>query len=115
MKSIWTLMLVGLSVAAPFTAIAADTREGALYAVNAAALAAAITHCTARHGELQQGSAGAACFNRARGILGTFELKQRASEVAARCQDPASFNTCLTPEIARMTYALNREFDKAGI
>ncbi|WP_349986012.1 hypothetical protein ABRP17_007145 [Stenotrophomonas sp. WHRI 8082] len=115
MKSIWTLMLVGLSVAAPIKAHAADTSEGALYAVNAAALAAAITHCTARHGELQQGSPGAACFVRARGILGTFGLKQRSTEVASRCKDPAQFNTCLTPEIARMTHALNAEFAKSGI
>ncbi len=109
------MMLAALSLAAPGNAGAADTRDGALYAVNAAALAAAITHCAARHGELQQGSPGAACFMRARGILGTFGLKQRSTEVAVRCQDPASFNTCLTPEIARMTHALNQEFAKAGI
>jgi len=115
LKSICMMMLAALSLAAPGNAGAADTRDGALYAVNAAALAAAITHCTARHGELQQGSPGAACFMRARGILGTFGLKQRSTEVAARCQDPASFNTCLTPEIARMTHALNQEFAKAGI
>lgn len=108
-------MLLAGAVALPHPAMAADTSEGALYAVNAAALAAAITHCTARHGELQQGSAGAACFNRARGILGTFGLKQRSTDVAARCQDPAKFNTCLTPEIAKMTFALNQEFAKSGI
>lgn len=110
-----SLLALGLALTLPRAAQAADTSEGALYAVNAAALSAAITHCTARHGELQQGSAGAACFARARGVLGTFGLKQRSVDVASRCKDPAAFNTCLTPEIARMTHALNREFAKAGI
>lgn len=108
-------MLLGLCTAAASGAQAADTSEGALYAVNAAALSAAITHCTARHGELQQGSPGAACFMRARGVLGTFGLKQRSLEVAARCKDPVQFNTCLTPEIARMTHALNKEFAKNAL
>lgn len=115
MKPILLTMLMGVAFALPHHARAADTSEGALYAVNAAALAAAITHCTARHGELQQGSPGAACFVRARGILGTFGLKQRSLDVASRCKDPAQFNTCLTPEIARMTHALNQEFAKSSL
>ena len=115
MKSIWMTALLAAALTVSPCARSADTQQGALYAVNAAALAAAITHCTARHGELQQGSPGAACFTRARGLLGTFGLKKWAQDVAARCNDPAAFNTCLTPEIAKMTFALNQEFAKANL
>lgn len=94
---------------------ATDTRQSALYAVNAAALASAMTYCETRHGGLQQGSAGAQCFSKARSVLAGFELRQKSEEVGKRCGDPATFNTCLTPEIARLVVALNAEFRSKGV
>lgn len=93
----------------------ADTGQSSLYAVNAAALASAMTYCETRHGGLQRGSAGAACFSEARNVLAAHGLMQRSEEVAARCNDPATFNTCLTPEIARLVRALNTEFKRKGL
>lgn len=100
-------MWMGASAAA---ASGSDTRQAALYAANAAALSAAMTWCEARHGELRRGSAGEECFQKARGVLGGFGLDKWAGEIAARCSDMATFNTCLTPEIARLVRALNEEF-----
>lgn len=87
-----------------------DTRQASLYATNAAALSAAMTWCEARHGGLRRGSAGEECFQKARGALGEFGLANWSGEIAARCSDAATLNTCLTPEIARLVRALNEEF-----
>lgn len=94
---------------------AVDTRQSALYAVNAAALATAMTHCDVRHAGLQRGSKGAECFAEARGALAGFGLDRWADEIGGRCGDPATFNTCLTPEIARLVHALNAEFKRKAL
>lgn len=99
----------------PGGGFAADTAQSSLYAANAAALAAAMTYCETRHGNLQRGSAGAECFSQARGVLAGFDLKRRSAEIGARCRDPATFNTCLTPEIATLVRALNEEFRRKGL
>lgn len=104
------LLLIGAAGAQDRQAV--DTRQSALYAVNAAALATAMTHCDVRHGGLQRGSKGAECFAEARGTLSSFGLDRWAGEIGGRCGDPATFNTCLTPEIARLVHALNAEFKR---
>lgn len=86
-----------------------------LYAVNSAALASAMTYCSTRHGNLLNGSPGQACFVKARQILANWGLKKLSAEVDARCNDPATFNTCLTPEVGKLVYALNAEFVKQGL
>ena len=89
--------------------------SASLYAVNSAALASAMTYCNTRHGNLRSGSPGHACFTQARELLAEFGLRQTAEAVDARCKDPATFNTCLTPEIAKLVHALNAEFAKRGL
>ncbi|WP_407353743.1 hypothetical protein [Luteimonas sp. R10] len=106
-------LLAGILVLS--SAHAADAEQSSLYAVNAAALASGITYCGTRYGGLQRGSAGAECFTSARSVLADFDLRRRSQEVAARCSDPATFNTCLTPEIARLVHALNAEFADKGL
>lgn len=86
-----------------------------LYAVNAAALASAMTYCSTRHGNLLTGSPGQACFVKARQVLAQWGLKKVSSDVDAACRDPATFNTCLTPEIGKLVYALNAEFVKQAL
>ena len=83
-----------------------------VYAVNAAALASAMTYCSTRHGDLLNGSPGQACFVKARQILAGWGLKKIAADVDATCGDPATFNTCLTPQVGKLVYALNAEFVK---
>lgn len=83
-----------------------------VYAVNAAALASAMTYCSTRHGDLLNGSPGQTCFVKARQILAGWGLKKIAADVDATCGDPATFNTCLTPQIGKLVYALNAEFVK---
>ena len=99
----------------PGSGFATDTAQSSLYAANAAALACAMTYCETRHGNLQRGSAGAECFSQARGVLAGFELRRRSEEIGARCHDPESFNTCLTPEIAALVRRLNEEFKRQGL
>lgn len=110
MSKCLSALLAAAVVFAAGTVRATDTEQSSLYAVNAAALASAISYCTARHGGLQRGSAGAECFAEARSVLAEFDLRRWSREVGTRCSDPASFNTCLTPEIARLAHALNAEF-----
>lgn len=113
-----TYILLAALCMAPFASRAqttSPTAEPALYATNSAALASAISHCTAKHGELRQGSPGQQCFNEARNVLANFELRRRSQDIASRCNDPAAFNTCLTPEIAKLVFALNAEFRKQGL
>ena len=86
-----------------------------LYAINAAGLASAMTYCSTKHGNLLTGSLGHACFTKARQVLAEYGLKKVSTEVDARCSNPATFNTCLTPEVARLVYALNAEFVKRGL
>lgn len=86
-----------------------------LYAVSAAGLASAMTYCTTRHGGLTKGSPGEACYAKARGVLASQGLKQRAQDIDRRCTDKATFNTCLTPEIGKLVFTLNAEFTKQGL
>jgi hypothetical protein len=86
-----------------------------LYAINSAALASAMTYCSTKHGNLLTGSPGQACFAKARQILASYGLKKVSAEVDARCNDPATFNTCLTPEVGKLVYALNAEFVKQDL
>ncbi|MEP6906956.1 MAG: hypothetical protein ABI858_03095 [Pseudoxanthomonas sp.] len=86
-----------------------------LYAVNSAALASAMTYCSTRHGNLLTGSPGQACFVKARQILANWGLKRLSADVDIRCNDRATFNTCLTPEVGKLVYALNAEFVKQGL
>jgi len=99
---------LGLAAAAQTPAPASRS----LYAVNAAAIATAMTYCIARHGPLRVGSPGAACFGQARNMLAGYGLRQVAEKIDALCRDPASFNTCLTPEIGRLVNDLNAELQK---
>lgn len=87
----------------------------ALYAVNSAALASAMTFCSTKYGNLAAGSPGQACFAKARQLLATWGLKKTSADVEARCNNPATFNTCLTPEIGKLVYALNAEFVRQGL
>ncbi|MEL1263512.1 hypothetical protein [Pseudoxanthomonas putridarboris] len=96
-------------------AFAAGPANPSLYAVNSAAIASAMTYCSTRHGNLLAGSPGAACFTRARNILAGYGLKRVSQDIDARCNDPQTFNTCLTPEIGRLVHALNAEFQKQGL
>ena len=92
-----------------------EVAQPSLYAVSAAGLASAMTYCSTKYGNLTKGSLGEACFSKARGLLAGQELKKRAQEIDQRCTDKARFNTCLTPEIGRLVYALNAEFVKQGL
>ena len=87
----------------------------ALYAVNSAALASAMTFCSTKYGNLAAGSPGQACFSKARQLLANWGLKKTSADVEARCNNPATFNTCLTPEVGKLVYALNAEFVKQGL
>lgn len=91
---------------------ASGIAQPSLYAVNAAAIASAMTYCSTKYDGMTQGSPGAACFSRARVVLANFELKRRSQEIDAACSNPDEFNTCLTPQIGRLVYALNAEFAK---
>ena len=96
--------------------VAAPTRPSpSLYAINSAALASAMTYCSTKHGNLQTGSPGQACFVKARQILANYGLKKISADVDASCADPATFNTCLTPQVGKLVYALNAEFVKQGL
>ena len=86
-----------------------------LYAINSAGLASAMTYCSTKHGNLLTGSPGHACFSKARQVLAEYGLKKVSADVDARCNNPATFNTCLTPEVGRLVYALNAEFVKRGL
>ncbi len=86
-----------------------------LYAINSAALASAMTYCSTKYGNLQNGSPGQACFVKARQVLANHGLKKVSADVDGRCNNPATFNTCLTPEVGKLVYALNAEFVKQGL
>ncbi|KAF1712290.1 hypothetical protein CSC70_01845 [Pseudoxanthomonas kalamensis DSM 18571] len=90
----------------------AKTPSRSLYAVNSAAIASAMTYCMTKHGPLRTGSPGADCFARARNVLAEYGLHKVADGIDGSCRDPATFNTCLTPQIGRLVYALNAEFAK---
>lgn len=108
-KPVVTMLFLAVALL-PVDVLAMDTERSSLYAVNAAALASAMTYCEARHGGLQRGSAGEECFSKARNVLAEFGLRRRSQEVAQRCSDPETFNTCLTPEVASLVRALTTEF-----
>ncbi len=108
-----TIALPALLSLAP--ARASTIAQPSLYAVNAAALASAMTFCSTKYNGMMQGSPGATCFAKARLVLANFELKRRSEEIDAACSDPAKFNTCLTPQIGRLVYALNAEFAKQAL
>jgi len=100
----------GAQVAAP-----RSRASHSLYAVNSAALASAMTYCSTRHGSLAAASAGQACFAKARQVLAGWGLKKTAADVETACNDPATYNTCLTPQVGKLVYALNAEFAKQGL
>ena len=109
-------MLLCLSATAGAQAPAPAAKPSpSLYAINSAALASAMTYCSTKHGNLLTGSPGHACFTKARQVLAEYGLKKVSAEVDARCSDPTTFNTCLTPEVGRLVYALNTEFVKRGL
>lgn len=92
-----------------------QTRGGpgpSLYAVNAASLSAAMTYCMTKYGPLRVGSRGESCFVRARQALAGYGLADHARKIDAACNDPARFNTCITPEIGKLVMALNALFDE---
>lgn len=81
-----------------------------IYAVNSASLAAAMTYCIAKYGGMTQGSAGAACYTRARGLLVDMKLREWADGIDRKCAEPNTYSRCMTPEIGRLVYALNDTF-----
>ncbi|NDK38883.1 hypothetical protein DT603_08530 [Pseudoxanthomonas gei] len=70
-----------------------------------------------QHPPRQPGGAirGQACFVKARQVLAGWGLKKAAADVEAACSDPATYNTCLTPQVGKLFYALNAEFAKQGL
>lgn len=108
-------LLLGTSTTAVAQIAAPAKASPSLYAVNSAALASAMTYCSTKYGNLLTGSPGQACFVKARQALVDHGLKKVSSDVDARCNNPTTFNTCLTPEIGRLVYALNAEFVKRGL
>ena len=109
------LLLATSASAAAQVATAPAKPNPSLYAVNSAALASAMTYCSTKYGNLQTGSPGQACFIKARQLLANYGLKKVSADVDGRCNDPATFNTCLTPEVGKLVYALNAEFVKQGL
>jgi hypothetical protein len=87
----------------------------ALYAVNAAAISAAMSYCMTKYGPLTLGSAGDACLKRARNLLAGYGLKQEAERIDGVCREPGRFNTCITPEIGRLVISLNTLFKERRI
>ncbi|HYM86182.1 MAG TPA: hypothetical protein VET30_05540 [Pseudoxanthomonas sp.] len=109
------ILLLLASTSASAQVVPTAKPSPSLYAVNAAALASAMTYCSTRHGSLLSGSPGQACFVKARQVLATWGLKKLSAEIDVRCSDPATFNTCLTPEVGKLVYALNADFVKQDL
>ena len=105
-------LVVGRPAWAQNTADAASSPGASLYAVNAAALATAMTYCMRVHGPLRVGSRGETCFREARNLLARYGLKERAARIDGSCTDRTQFNTCITPEIGRLVMELNAHFDE---
>ncbi len=116
-KSLAFIALIALASPAGGQGLPAHTAapSPSVYAINSAALATAMTYCSTRHGNLLSGSAGQACFVKARQRLANRGLKKVAAEVDARCHEPATFSTCLTPEVGKLVYALNAEFTQQAL
>lgn len=122
LRRAWMLLVVVLAVAgAPAAAQNAAPRDGgksiakpSVYAVNAAALSAAMTYCSAKYRNINQGTAGADCFARARNALVDMKLAEWSSGIDRKCDSSASYNRCITPEIGRLVYALNDTFNARG-
>jgi hypothetical protein len=111
-----TLLAVSVAASAQTAPAPASLKVSpSLYAINSAALASAMTYCSTKHGDLLAGSPGQACFIKARQVLANYGLKKVSADVDGRCNNPATFNTCLTPEVGRLVYALNAEFVKQGL
>lgn len=96
----------------PAAAQETNTASAALYAVNAASLATAMTYCMKVHGPLRVGSRGEACFREARNLLASYGLKTHAARIEQACHEPAQFNTCITPQIGRLVMELNAHLDE---
>lgn len=94
---------------------AATIASPSVYAVNAAALSAAMTYCSTRHQNIHQGTAGAACFGHARNLLPELKLSNWAADIDRKCTERAAYNRCITPEIGRLVYALNDLFKTRGL
>jgi hypothetical protein len=114
-STVLALAMAGPALAAPGAAQSGSIAPPSRYAVNSAALATAMTWCRTRHGALTEGSQGAACFSRARGVLAGLGLEQHAQRIDAACSDDATFNTCLTPHIGRLVHALHAEFERLAL
>lgn len=86
-----------------------------VYAVNAAALSAAMTYCTTKYGSIGNGTPGAGCFARARTMLADMQLSSWSRDIDQRCTEPANYNRCMTPWIGRLVQALNDAFKAAKL
>ncbi|WP_334179586.1 hypothetical protein [Pseudoxanthomonas sp.] len=106
------VLVVGRPAWAQNAADASSSPGASLYAVNAAALATAMTYCMTVHGPLRVGSRGETCFREARNLLARYGLKERAARIDGSCTDHTQFNTCITPEIGRLVMELNTHFDE---
>ena len=109
MKATLLLTAVCCAVAAP--SLRAQQSSSATYAVHAAALSATMTYCRTKHGPLRPNSAGQECFHRAKEALNEVDLKAASSRIDRQCSDPATFNTCLTPEIGKVVYRILEVFE----
>lgn len=89
--------------------------EPSVYAVNAAALASAMTYCATRHDNLTQGSPGAECFAKARRMLAELKLATWSGAIDRKCTDDTTYNQCITPEIGRLVFSLNDAFKSRGL
>lgn len=105
-------LVAGRPAWAQHAAPVSSSPGASLYAVNAAALATAMTYCMKVHGPLRVGSRGETCFREARNLLARYGLKERAARIDGSCTDRAQFNTCITPEIGRLVMELNTHFDE---
>lgn len=111
-----SLLAALIGLLAPFTAAAqqpptvSPIANPSVYAVNAAALSAAMTYCGTKYKGIDQGTPGAACFEKARNLLGEMKLSGWSGGIDAKCTDRANYNRCITPEIGRLVYALNDTF-----
>ena len=115
MSRINTVVASSLLLIAGVVGSSRAAEPGAVYAVNAAALATVMTYCSTRHAGLAVGSAGARCLESGRGLLADAGLAQRSEAIAQACNDPATYNRCMTPHIGRLVYDLNDLLKQRGL
>lgn len=105
--------LLGVALAGQVQA--SEIAKPSVYAVNAAALASAMTYCATKHGNINKSSPGAECFAKARNLLGELKLETWSQAIDNKCSDPATYNKCMTPEIGRLVYSLNDAFNSRSL